>query len=326
MQEAARLIRAVYAEAAPAPDAAGADEGAGGGPGGAAARMADRPVPAAVGVPGRGGRAAPAVAGAPEPLVQPGRLLPAARLRRPAGPFRVEQLWKLIAAPPRAEPGQPVPRLPEGGADYWIMWRRVAGGLNAALQQALYDRLRPALLPGKGKAGVKPGAERAGRDVARRRQPGAARRQAQGGAGRGAAEAAAAQPGADLRLLGADAAGGAGAALRPAQRRGASADGRSAGSTRSSAFEPGNESERLGWAFCLAQLARRTGQRPGRGRQSCGARADALRRHHVPEDWIKMVEEVVELEGEDAADCSANRCRSACACCRRSERITEPEA
>src|SRR5205807_6141151 len=26
-------------------------------------------------------------------------------------------------------------------------------------------------------------------------------------------------------------------------------------------FEPGNQSERLAWAFCLSQLARRTGQR-----------------------------------------------------------------
>src|SRR5207253_9249592 len=41
---------------------------------------------------------------------------------------------------------------------YWGMWRRVAGGLNASLQRALYDRLRPALVPTKGKAAVKPGA------------------------------------------------------------------------------------------------------------------------------------------------------------------------
>src|SRR5205085_6171224 len=61
-------------------------------------------------------------------------------------------------APPRQEAGKPVARIPEGGADYWIMWRRVAGGLSPQLQQALYDRLRPVLLPTKGKAVVKPGA------------------------------------------------------------------------------------------------------------------------------------------------------------------------
>jgi hypothetical protein len=42
--------------------------------------------------------------------------------------------------------------VPEGGADYWIMWRRVSGGLNGALQQALFARLKPVLLPAKNKA------------------------------------------------------------------------------------------------------------------------------------------------------------------------------
>src|SRR5438874_1446815 len=46
--------------------------------------MADRPVPPAVGVPGGGGGPAPPLARPPEPLVSPGRLLPASRLGRPA--------------------------------------------------------------------------------------------------------------------------------------------------------------------------------------------------------------------------------------------------
>src|SRR5262249_20304828 len=72
--------------------------------------------------------------------------------------FRVEQLWKMLAAPPRADGARSgTARQVEGGAQYWIMWRRVAGGLNASLQQALCDRLRPILLPAKGKAIVKPG-------------------------------------------------------------------------------------------------------------------------------------------------------------------------
>src|SRR5262249_36594595 len=44
----------------------------------------------------------------------------------PLDKFRIEQLWKLLAAPPRDAKG---PRLVEGGADYWILWRRAAGGL-----------------------------------------------------------------------------------------------------------------------------------------------------------------------------------------------------
>ncbi|MCS7167791.1 MAG: Hsp70 family protein [Gemmatales bacterium] len=64
---------------------------------------------------------------------------------------RVEQLWKLLAVPGKSS-GATSPRAGEGGPEYWIMWRRVAGGLNAALQQALFDRLRPFLLPVKGKS------------------------------------------------------------------------------------------------------------------------------------------------------------------------------
>ncbi|MFT3880822.1 MAG: Hsp70 family protein [Gemmatales bacterium] len=60
--------------------------------------------------------------------------------------FRVDQLWKLLFAPGKQ---------PEGGADFWILWRRVSGGLPANLQLTLLDRLRPILLPGKGPA-IKP--------------------------------------------------------------------------------------------------------------------------------------------------------------------------
>ena len=57
-----------------------------------------------------------------------------------------------------ASGGRKPPVVPEGGADYWIMWRRVSGGLNTALQQALFGRLRPALLPAKGKQFSRPAA------------------------------------------------------------------------------------------------------------------------------------------------------------------------
>src|SRR5205085_6792116 len=50
------------------------------------------------------------------------------------------------------------PRPPEGGGDYWIMWRRVAGGLTAPLQATLFNRLRSVLLPAKGKSVPKPNA------------------------------------------------------------------------------------------------------------------------------------------------------------------------
>ena len=79
----------------------------------------------------------------------------------PVDRYRVESLWKLITAGASAgagvgSGGKKQPVVPEGGADYWIMWRRVGGGLNAALQQQLFSRLKPALLPVKGKAYSRP--------------------------------------------------------------------------------------------------------------------------------------------------------------------------
>ena len=72
----------------------------------------------------------------------------------PLDRFRVEQLWKLLHAPKK----DAKITTPEGGADYWIMWRRVSAGLNTALQNTLYNRLRPVLLPAKNKLISKPAA------------------------------------------------------------------------------------------------------------------------------------------------------------------------
>src|SRR5205823_10864607 len=60
----------------------------------------------------------------------------------PVDRYRVESLWKLITAAASGTTGTKKPNLPEGGADYWIMWRRVSGGLHTALQQALFARLK----------------------------------------------------------------------------------------------------------------------------------------------------------------------------------------
>ena len=79
----------------------------------------------------------------------------------PLDRFRVEQLWKLLHAPKK----DAKITAPEGGADYWIMWRRVAAGLNTALQNTLYSRLRPILLPAKNKMISKPQGERVHRNV-----------------------------------------------------------------------------------------------------------------------------------------------------------------
>ncbi len=212
--------------------------------------------------------------------------------------FRVEQLWKMLNAPPRgAAPS--APKSPEGGADSWIMWRRVAGGLTGPLQQALYDRMRPALLPGKGKAAPKPPAN----ELAEMWRAAASLER--------------------LDLKGKEALGEA--LLKPLKRSpvptyafwsltrlgarvllygplNAVVHAQTAQRWLEALlpFEPGNQSERLGWAFCLAQLARRSGQRALDVDDSLRKTVlSVLGAVAAPEHWVRMVEEVTDLEGEE---------------------------
>jgi hypothetical protein len=214
--------------------------------------------------------------------------------------FRVEQLWKLLHAPPRADAGKKnVPRPPEGGGDYWIMWRRVAGGLNAQLQSNLVNRLRSVLLPAKGKAAARPGANelaemwRAGAsleriDVKQKEQLGQAllrslRRSPAPTHGFFALTRLGAR-----RLL----YGPLNAVVHPQVAE--------SWLDAILAFEPGHDSERTAWSFCLAQLARRSGQRAldvdDSHRQSV---VTVLRAQSVPDHWARMVEEVSDLEGDE---------------------------
>ena len=71
----------------------------------------------------------------------------------PQDSFRVEQLWKALHSPAK---GNPSLRQPEGGIEFWVLIRRVAGGLTSGKQNAIVDRLKPFLLPTKGKTPFKP--------------------------------------------------------------------------------------------------------------------------------------------------------------------------
>ncbi len=65
-------------------------------------------------------------------------------------------------------------------------------------------------------------------------------------------------------------------------------------------FEPGNDSERNGWAFCLSQLARLTGQRAlDIDDAPRNAVRTVLKSLKVPEVWVRMIDEVVEMEGAE---------------------------
>jgi molecular chaperone DnaK (HSP70) len=215
--------------------------------------------------------------------------------------FRIEQLWKLMAAPPRGEAGRGskpgVPRQPESGADYWIMWRRVAGGLSSSLQKALFDRLRPALLPGK--SGPKPGPNELAemwRAAASLERLDAKQKEALGNA---LLKPLKRSPVPTYGFWALTRLGGRALLYGPLNTV---VHPQVAGAWLQTIlpFEPGNDSERMAWAFCLSQLARRTGQRAldldDSLRQSVLAVLGGLQ---VPEHWPKMVAEVSELEREE---------------------------
>lgn len=212
--------------------------------------------------------------------------------------FRVDQLWKVVHAP-RLQGGKQVMSPPEGGADFWIMWRRVAGGLKVELQNVLFHRLRSVLLPAKGKNVAKPQAN----ELAEMwRAAGSLERldpKLKEQMGQALLKAARRSPVAPhvfwaLTRLGARVLlyGPLNTVLHPQVVQG--------WLDALLPFEPSNESERLGWAFCLSQLARRSGQRAldveDSHRESV---LTALKGQKVPEHWVRMVEEVLELTGEE---------------------------
>lgn len=205
--------------------------------------------------------------------------------------FRVEQLWKLLH-------GKPAAGSPEGGAEFWIMARRVAGGLSTSLQSTLFSRLRPVLLPGKGKAS-KPAANEyteMWRAAASLERLDLKVKDLLGEAILKTVKRSPAPPHAFFALtrLGARVMlyGPLNAVLHPqvVQRWLESL----------LPFQPGSHQEKLAWGFCVTQLARKSGQRAidvdDAHREKVLA---ALRAHQVPEHWIRMVEEAIELETDE---------------------------
>jgi hypothetical protein len=65
-------------------------------------------------------------------------------------------------------------------------------------------------------------------------------------------------------------------------------------------FEPGHQSERTAWTFCLTQLARRSGQRAIDIDESKRLQVlNVLKAQSVSPHWIRMVEETVELDADE---------------------------
>jgi hypothetical protein len=220
----------------------------------------------------------------------------------PLDKFRIEQAWKLLAAPQRAPgPAVAATRIVEGGADYWVLFRRIAGGLNGALQHALFDRMRPILLPVKGRQIIRPNPNELAemwRAAASLERLDVHHKRALADALLKPVQRSPVPPYAfwALTRLGARALiyGPMNTVVHPQVAEG--------WLDAILGFQPGNDNERLAWAFCLAQLARRTGQRALDVNEGHQLRVGSvLRGLGVPEHWVKMVEEVSELQREEQA-------------------------
>ncbi|QJW97199.1 hsp70 family protein [Frigoriglobus tundricola] len=218
----------------------------------------------------------------------------------PVDRYRVEALWKLITAAASGQgTGPKKPTVPEGGADYWIMWRRVSGGLNAALQQALFSRLKPALLPAKGKAFSRPPANEYAemwRAAASLERLDARTKEALGAAVLRDCKKppvptyafwALTRLGSRVQLY-----GPLNSVVHPEIVEQWVDD--------LLPFVPTNDSEKNGWLFCLSQLARLSGLRAVDVSDTTRSRVlGVLRAHPCPGAWKRVVEEVVAPEGEE---------------------------
>ena len=222
----------------------------------------------------------------------------------PVDRYRVESLWKMITAAASGQAQTSGPKkmvVPEGGADYWIMWRRVSGGLNAALQQALFSRLKPTLLPVKGKAFSRPPANEFAemwRAAASLERLDAKTRETLGAAVlRDCKKSpvptyafwALTRFGARVQFY-----GPLNSVVHPEIVE--------QWIDELLPFTPANDSEKNGWLFCLSQLARQSGLRAVDISDSTRNRVlDVLRANPCPAAWKRMVEEVVAAEGEEAS-------------------------
>ena len=216
----------------------------------------------------------------------------------PLDRYRVEALWKQITTASAATSIAKTAPIPEGGADYWIMFRRVAGGLNLIYQQTLWNKLRPVLLPGKQK-----GAPRLPtNELAEMWRAAASLERLDARIKQALADELLRQLTAkpppylfwSLTRLGArqQLYGPLNTIVHPNLVEG--------WIDRLLEFTPRTDYDRLAWGFCLAQLTRRTDLRgvdlSDRTRHSV---ITVLRTANLPPGWIEMVETVVHSETED---------------------------
>ncbi|HVJ80504.1 MAG TPA: Hsp70 family protein, partial [Planctomycetia bacterium] len=203
-------------------------------------------------------------------------------------PFRIEQLWKLCPAGPVHDKSD------RAWTEYWILYRRAAGGLDANRQMELANRLVPLAAPGAKKPPRRVGAAEYGeawRTLASlERLPAALKTQL----GRELLSRLPETPHFLFWVM-----GRLGARIPTS---GPLNETVSREEVHVWIDQLMNVPARLAgeWSFCLAQLGRMSGDRARDIDDDLRARLiDALQRANAKPEWIRMLEEMVELEGAD---------------------------
>lgn len=204
--------------------------------------------------------------------------------------FRVEKLWKLLA-------GRDA-NVREGGSQQWILWRRIAGGLPLGYQQALHDRVKNHLL-GLSKGMIKPGND----ELAEMwRMAGSLERldvKAKEALGQALLKQVRKSPAPTYAFWSLTRLGARSLLYGPLNTI-LHHQTVEAWLEQLLTFQPSHSSETTSWAFCLSQLARRTGQRALDLDDAHRQRVlEVLRKLAIPADWIKEVEEVRERKLEE---------------------------
>jgi hypothetical protein len=183
-------------------------------------------------------------------------------------------------------------------ADYWIMWRRLAGGLNQSYQNTLFNRLRPILLPAKGSRWSSRARMNFG-NVASGRGDGAARRQSKQRSAT-CSEAGNEEPvpthsfWAMTRVRARALYGPMNTIVHPQMWK--------TGWNRCSSSHRATTANATPGPSACRNWPGRAASGPRHQRRPSRFALAVLKKLSIPAAWVKMVEEVVEMEGAEQPD------------------------
>lgn len=211
--------------------------------------------------------------------------------------IRIDQLWRELMAPQR-DPKSTLQKGSEAGADFWILWRRVSGGLSATQQQSLFDRLRNLLLPSNARSIARPSPNELTemwRCAASLERLDLRTKQTLGDTLVKQLKKTPAPP----HLFWSLSRIGARAMLHGPMNFVLHPEVVTPWVEKVLEFEPSHASEEMAWAFSLSQLGRIVGQRTlDLADETRDQILAALEKKQVPASWLRSLKEFVPLERE----------------------------